>query len=341
MNRQHKVFTVCLAVLLLGWASGFAADNVITITVPSHITPNYKDLFPTVQKFADRVNELGKGKVKVDLRHSESLFKMKEIVPALMNGACEMAFHSSLNITDTWPEIGGISLPFLYKDEADCQHRWASGKPVFDLVNKEMYRKYGIRILAGGIVKGITILTRGKAIEKPDDLKGLKIRSMGKTDGEFFKACGASLASLSSSQLQEALKVGMIDGIATYPDTVIARKLDDVLGCFVEMKPVFSIVGYQIYVLNKTFDSWPKEVQDIILQAAEEYDREILSGSMEHYQKNVRPTLEKKMKFISPRPEDMEKFISLSKSAYDKWRGTVDKSFADKFIELSKAPLKP
>ncbi|MCP4344822.1 MAG: TRAP transporter substrate-binding protein [Desulfobacterales bacterium] len=341
MKALQKTVGLFMVILLAGWGtavSASAAEGIITIVIPSHITPKYKDLFPSVKKFADRVNELGKGKVKVELRHSESLFKNKEIIPALMNGACEMAFQTSLITANIWPEIGGLSLPFLYKNETDCHRKWTHGNPVFNMVNKEIGRKYGVRVLTGGVVKSLNIFTREKSVEIPDDLKGLKIRSVGKTDAEFFKACGADLTSLSSSKLREALKLGTLDGFITYPDTVMARKLTENLSCFTDMEPIFSIFGYQLYVLNKTFDSWPKEVQDIILKAANEYDKEILSGSMEHYRKNVRPVLEKKMKIIKPGPENMKKFVSISKSSYDKWSSTVDKAFADEFIKMSKAP---
>ena len=53
-------------------------------------------------------------------------------------------------------------------------------------------KKYGVKILASGIVKGLVIVTKSKAIEKPEDLKGLKIRTAGKSDAEFIKACGGS-----------------------------------------------------------------------------------------------------------------------------------------------------
>lgn len=92
-----------------------AEEQLITLKMASHVTPSYEELFPKIQAFADRINELGKGKIKAELYHSEKLFKVKEIVPALMNGACDIVFHTSTHTTEMWPELGGMSLPFLYK----------------------------------------------------------------------------------------------------------------------------------------------------------------------------------------------------------------------------------
>ena len=108
----------------LSLPSAIAAEKVIKITIPSHIPPSYYDMFPPIKQFTDRVNELGKGKIQANLYHSESLYKVKDIIPALMNGSCEIVMHTSAHTTGSWPEIGGLNLPFLYKSNEDVMQKW-------------------------------------------------------------------------------------------------------------------------------------------------------------------------------------------------------------------------
>jgi TRAP-type C4-dicarboxylate transport system substrate-binding protein len=331
---------VCIAAvlsLIIPLSPATAEEQVITLKMASHVTPSYKEVFPKMQAFVDRISELGKDRIKAELHHSEKLFKVKEIVPALMNGSCDIAFHTSIHTTEMWPEIGGISLPFLYKNEKDCRDRWLAGQPLFELMNQEMDKKYGVRILASGIMQGFTIVMHQIAPVSPDVFKGLKIRTAGKSDADFIKACGGSPVFLPSSKINEALKLGMLDGITTYPATIAARNLDEFLDYMIESEPIFCAWGYQIYALNKTLNNLPDDVQAIIMQAAAEYDQGFLESTQEYHNETVRPRLEKKIKFVSPEPDQMKKFIGMAGAAYDEWAKSVDKDFAKKFLELSRA----
>jgi TRAP-type C4-dicarboxylate transport system substrate-binding protein len=202
-----------------------------------------------------------------------------------------------------------------------------------------MDRKYGVRVLASGIKPNTRLWTR-KKVEEPSDVKGLKIRATGVPDAEAIRAFGGSPNFMSSAEIYEALLRGTIDGLTTYPGTVFARNLDEVVTFCIDFKPAFHTWGYQIYVLNKTFNSWPKEVQAIVLRAAAEYDD--YNGEIwgKLLNETIFPRLKKKIKFITPTPEAMNKFEKLALPTYQIWVKTVDKEFGNKLIELSKAPLK-
>lgn len=113
-----------LVICILGYSpvvlAAPAAGKPITLTIPAHATPAYPD-FDSYQRFIDRINQDGKGKVEAKFYPSETLYKVKEIVPALMNGSCEIVFYTSSHTTGSWPEIGGMSLPFLYKDDDEAR----------------------------------------------------------------------------------------------------------------------------------------------------------------------------------------------------------------------------
>lgn len=334
MKRSLAAFCVFMLAMLAGIYAAYAEEPV-KITIATYISPAYEDLFPMKQRFADRIRELGQGKVQVQFHHSETVFKAKDLVPALMTGTCDIILHLSAVVNEHWPEVSGIGLPFLYKDESDCQNHLLPGKPLFELLNHEMNKKYGVRMLTSGILRGMIIATSQKAIEKPDDFNGLKIRSLGKVDADYIRACGGVTLSLQSHQMNEALKKGTLDGVITYPGTIISRKLNDELNYITETKPMFGAWAFHPFVLGKTFDKWDKEVQNIVMQAASEYSKNFLEKSLEYDRQKVKPLLEKKIKYISPNSYQMKQFIEVAQKTYAEWSKTVDPEFAKKFIELS------
>lgn len=338
LKKFTGLFIIFLAVLLP--LSAVAADPV-KIVMAAHITPKYEDLFPVVQQFVDRINELGKGKVTVEFYHSQTLFKVRELVPALINGSADMIFHTSTHTTGSWPEVGGLSLPFLFKDDFESKEHWAIGGDLLKLVNDEMGKKYGVRILAPGILPGLILATKGKAVREPADLKGMKIRGTGKPDSAVVKAAGGAPTFLSSSELYEALQRGTIDGVITHSGTLVARNLTEVLDYITIMEPRIGSWGYQIYVLNKNFNKWPKEVQDIIEVAAEEYDYFYLNNALYHLRKSIFPAIKEKMKVVAPSPEAMNKFKEMAMPTYQDWLNSVDKKFGEELIKLSEVPLLP
>ncbi|WP_461210058.1 TRAP transporter substrate-binding protein [Desulfocurvus sp. DL9XJH121] len=338
MQRLVRNSALALVLLLLFFClvtpKMVLASDVVKITIPSHIPPSYKDMYPPVKQFVDRINELGKGKIEATLYHSGSLYKVKDIIPALMNGSCEIVFNTSSHTTGSWPELGGLTLPFLYKSNDDLMAHWKQDGPLFKLLNDTMVSKYGVRVLGMGITGSLWLWTiDGKPVTKPADLKGLKIRTTGKVDADFVKACGASPIFLSSSEAYEALQRGTIDGLSTFPGGLLGRNLDEVLRYGVAVNCGWA---YQIYVMDQTFQSWPKDVQAAVTQAALEYDEAIFKSMMDFEKSTVFPRLANHVKILEPSPADQAEFEKVGASVSPVWAESVDADFAKKFLELSK-----
>lgn len=333
-RKATLVLAACFIAACVAAPGMARAADVVHITIPCHVPPSYKDMFPPIQQFVDRLNELGKGSIKADLYHSGSLYKVKDIVPALMNGSCEIIFHTSSHTTGSWPELGGLTLPFLYKSNDDIQARWSQDGKLFKLVNDEMISKYGVRILGAGITGSLWVWTiDGKPVSKPEDLKGLKIRTTGKVDAEFVKDCGASPIFLSSAETYEALQRGTIDGLVTFPGGLLGRNLDEVLRYGTNIRAGWA---YQIYAMDDTVKSWPKNVQDAVAQAAKEFDQAMFKSMMGFEKSDVFPRVEKRVKLIEPDAASQAAFEAIAQKARTQWADSVDKDFAKKFLDLSR-----
>ncbi|GAP54386.1 2,3-diketo-L-gulonate-binding periplasmic protein YiaO [Arthrobacter sp. Hiyo6] len=108
------------------------------------------------------------------------------------------------------PEMNAISIPYLFKDTKE-EAAFLDGKPGQALKDK----------LAAKDTVALSFLTRTgreitnsvRPIEKPADLKGLKIRVPGNTLWtDFFGKLGASPTTMAFSEVFTGLQTGTIDG---------------------------------------------------------------------------------------------------------------------------------
>ncbi len=316
--------------------SVFAYAGVVKIVIASHVPPKYTDIFPLTKVFVDDVNALGKGKVKMDYYHSGTLLGAKQLIPGLLSGTADMIFLTTSHCTGSWPIIGGISLPFLYKDVYDLEARMKIGSPLFNFTNEVLEKKYGIKLLATAVLPLECVWTN-KPIRKPEDLKGLIIRAGGKTESEAIRALGASPVSLSSAEIYEALSRHTIDGVVSYPGTINGRSLYEVLKYCTKI-PI-GAYGYALWIKKDKWDSFPKDVQKVIEMAAVKYDYFFLQNAKKVEREEFWPKFKKAgLQQIIPDPEAMKAFREKVKPVWDKWAKEVGEETGKKFIELSTMP---
>ncbi len=330
--KRFIVFTLVTLLLVMVF-SVFAYAGVLKIVVASHVPPKYTDIFPLTKVFVDDVNYLGKGKIKMEYYHSGTLLGAKQLIPGLLSGTADMIFLTTSHCTGSWPIIGGESLPFLYKDAYDLERRFKVGSPLFDFTNKVLQEKYGIMLLANGVLPLECIWTN-KPIRKPEDLKGLIIRAGGKTEAEALKALGASPVTMASAELYEALHRHTIDGVVSYPGTINGRSLYEVLKYCTKI-PI-GAYGYALWIKKDKWNSFPEDVKKIIEMAAVKYDYFFLQNAKKVEREEFWPKFKKAgLEKIAPDSKDMKAFREAVKPVWDKWVKEVGEDIGKKFIELS------
>ncbi len=330
---KKVVSFLLVAFLLVLVFSAFSYAKTIKMVIASHVPPKYTDIFPLTQVFVNDVNTLGKGKIKLDYYHSGTLLGAKQLIPGLLSGTADMIFLTTSHCTGSWPIIGGESLPFLYKDAYDLERRFKIGSPLYNFTNEILEKKYGIMMLANGVLPLECIWTH-KPIRKPEDLKGLIIRAGGKTEAEAIKALGASPVSMASAELYEALHRHTIDGVVAYPGTINGRSLHEVLKYCTKI-PI-GAYGYALWIKKDTWDKLPDDVKEIIQIAAVKYDYFFLQNAKKVEREEFWPKFKKAgLQKIVPDQEAMKAFREAVKPVWDEWVKQVGEDVGKKFIELS------
>lgn len=84
------------------------------------------------------------------------------------------------------------------------------------------------KVLALWVNDKAVIMTRNKAVRTLDDVKGMKIRTPSKLQGDIIKAMGATPVAMPVTRMYNALKTGVVDGLMVAPSVIRSFKIGEV-----------------------------------------------------------------------------------------------------------------
>ncbi|HIE56063.1 MAG TPA: DctP family TRAP transporter solute-binding subunit [Chromatiaceae bacterium] len=303
-----------------------------TSTQPDHIYNK------AVEKFAQIVKDKTGGEIEVQLFPAAQLGSERDMVEGLQLGSLEMTLTSTGPLGNFVPQVKLFNLPFLFKDRKSC-YSVLDGKIGSDIADR--FQKVGIRSL-GWFENGFRNITNSKrAIEKPADVKGLKIRVM--EDDVFIltmKALGASPLPMAFGELYTALEQKTVDAQENPLAVIYSSR-------FFEVQKYLAMTGhfYSPAMLLISEQAWKKlnpQQQKIFTEAAtaaRDYERKL---SLEADQ-----SLEAKLKkagMVITHP-DKTPFVEAVQGVYQnpkviKAIGGGDAAEGKKLIEAAKAAAK-
>ncbi|HYG42796.1 MAG TPA: TRAP transporter substrate-binding protein [Bordetella sp.] len=159
---------------------------------------------------------------------SSALGDERAVFEAMQLGAgasCAVAGTAILN--NFSKRVGVIDLPFLWTGY-DHMNRTLDGK-VGDQIAADL-EKAGFKVLAWTTNWGArNVVTAKKAINKPEDLKGLKIRTIqSPVYVETINSMGANATPMSFGEVYTAMQTGVLDGFEHGSAVVVSNKLYEV-----------------------------------------------------------------------------------------------------------------
>lgn len=281
------------------------------------------------EKFAKYVNEQTKGKVKVSLFPAEMLGSDAQMAEMIKMGTLDMQIAPQGVVSNYEPKMAILGLPFLF-DSTEKVAKVVDG-PIGEELAKDLPAK-GIRVLAYW-ENGLRQTTNNKKpIEKPEDLKGMKIRTPeDKMTVSIYKALGASPAPLAYSELYMALSQGVFDGQENPVTNIHASKL-------YEVQKYLSITNHKyegkpFLISEKTWKTLPQDVQKVIQDGAKKYAIENRAMFKESDSKLLEDLKAKGMKVNTP---DLEPFRKACESVYAEWESVFGKDLIEKIRSEAK-----
>ncbi len=263
--KRHTFFaasTLTLA-LGLGFTMGALAQTAMKISI-SIAQNSHQGV--AVDTFAKEVEKRTQGRYKIQPFYSGSLGGERESIEAVQLGTQELTFSSSGPVPNFVPEARILDIPFLFRDKAHA-------RAVLDgPIGQDMLAKFepkGFKALAWG-ENGVRHMTNSKrAVNSPDDLKGLKMRTMeNPVHIAAYKGFGIVPTPMAFPEVFTALQQGTVDGQENPLSVIMAAKFDQV-------QKYLSLTGHVyspgIFLMNKAaFDKLSAADKTAFLESAKE-----------------------------------------------------------------------
>src|SRR5438874_10181351 len=132
---------------------------------------------------------------------------------------------------------------------------------------KAQIDKAGVVVLADAWLAG-AIASKKACIRKPDDVKGLKFRSAGPTFAAMWQAAGASIVSVPSNEVYNALQTGVAEGTDTSTGSFVSFRLYEQLKCVTAPGENALWFMYEpVLMSKKAFDRLDKKQQQALIDA--------------------------------------------------------------------------
>lgn len=181
--------------------------------------------------------------MNVTIHPNNQLGQEREVYEAMQLGSgadCAISGTAILNNFD--PRLGVVDLPYLWTD-FDHVHRVLDGEVGDELA--EGLRQSGFEVLAWLDSWGYRNITTNKAIAGPDDLKGLKIRTI-PTDTyvKTINAMGANATPMAFGEIYTAMETGVLDGLEHSAALVYSNKFYEVADHYALTRHLFGPVAF-------------------------------------------------------------------------------------------------
>lgn len=227
-------------------------------------------------KFADLVKQKTGGNVDVQFFGSSQLGSEKDEFEQVKNGVIEMTTGSGsmLAVFPGWEPLGVFSMPYIMGGDTEAEQFKIFQKIANGPVGKEIIengtKASGMRALDITWWYGWrNLTTKSKQVTKPDDLKGMKIRT---PDAPIQKlamnALGASVTPMGFAELYSALQMGVVDGQENPLNTIWAQK-------YYEVQKYLTLTAHmtqiQVIAINEKFyQGLSPELRKVFDDAAKE-----------------------------------------------------------------------
>ncbi|WP_204115256.1 TRAP transporter substrate-binding protein [Shimia biformata] len=267
------------ALSVMGGAA--AAENWRAWNIHSDGHPNT----PAMDRFSELVNEKTGGDVTIEVFHGGVLGTQPDALEQVRIGAIEVGNFSLGPIGPMVAEANLVSLPFIFKN---VPHMFRVMEGEAGQIVAGAMADAGLLPLAW-FDAGARSFYAQKAIHTPDDVAGLKIRVMNNDlYTAMISAMGGNPSPMAFSEVQQALKTGVVDGAENnFPsfknvghyEVTTDYSLSEHL-----------IIPECICVNTAKFNALSPELQEAVRSAAQEaalYQRELWAVQSEQARKDV------------------------------------------------------
>lgn len=231
------------------------------------------------EKFAEELNKLGDWDAVAMV--SSEMGSTDDVLEQGMAGAGVIAATDPARIASYVPEIGILMMPYMFDSydqidvmlQTDLYAGWV-----------EQLKDQGLVLLTNNCITGFRNYVSNKEVLKPEDLNGLKIRTMGSPIAvNSVNAMGAIATSMAQSDAYNGIETGVVDGGEWQIPTIYSLRMYEVCN-HISLTKHFLLTG-SIVCGTSWFDTLTERQQQELQETAVKVYGETKEMALEYEQK--------------------------------------------------------
>jgi TRAP-type C4-dicarboxylate transport system substrate-binding protein len=257
--------------------------------------------------------------LEVQVYPGASLFKPNDQWNALVNGQLDISSFPLDYASGKQRAFGATLMPGLVRNHERAQ-RLNDSAFMKDI--KAQIDKAGVVVLADAWLAGAVASKRG-CIRKPEDIKGLKVRSAGPTFASMWQAAGASIVSIPSNEVYNALQTGVAEATDTSTGSFVSFRIYEQVKCITAPGDNALWFMYEpVLMSKKSFTRLNKKQQDVLMQAGKK--------SQDFFAKEAKKLDDDMVKVFKDHKVEV---VTLTPEEYDAWLKVAEKSSYAEFAK--------
>lgn len=236
------------------------ADDYHLVLKLSHVFAPEEQLTKTMDSIAASILEKTNGAIEIQTYPQGQLATYKDGVEQVVRGADFISVEDPSYLGDYVPDFNILAGPMLVNSYDE--YEYLLGTPEVQDMFKRAEEK-GIKILSLDYIFGFRSLMTNKVITKPEDLKGMKIRTPGsQLYVDTLNHMGATATPLAFSETISAVQQGVVDGLEGTIDAYATNGSAEVAKNMALTKHLLGVCG--AYISVDVWNKIPAEYQTII-----------------------------------------------------------------------------
>ncbi len=247
--------------------------------------------------------------LEIKIFGSKSLFKPREQYKPLSRGQLDMTVLPLSYAGGQQPAYNLTLMPGLVKNHDHAAR--LSESPFMEALEEKMAED-DVMVLVHGYLAG-GFAGKDKCITKPEDIAGLQTRAAGKSFEQMLAGADASIASMASSEIYNAMQTGVLQAANTSSSSFVSYRIYEQVSCYTPAGDVALWFMYQPLLMNKsTFDGLNEDQQAALLAASEKAQTYYLEEAKKQDANSAKVFAEAGVEIAEMSAEDFEAWRALA-----------------------------
>ena len=302
-----------LAAVITAALFGGSALAAPTVLRASHQFPGGKgDVRDEMVQIIARDAKAAGVDLEVQVYPGASLFKATEQWNALVNGQLDI---SSFPLDYASGKVRAFSATLMPGLVRSHERAARLNESPFMKEIKAKIEKAGVVVLSDAWLAGAVASKKG-CIRKPDDMKGLKVRSAGPTFAAMWQAAGASIVSIPSNEVYNALQTGVADGTDTSSGSFVSFRIYEQVKCLTAPGENALWFMYEpVLMSKKSFERLNKKQQEVLVNAGKKAQAFFAKEAKGLDDKMVQTFKDHKVEVVTLTPAEYDAWIKIAQQS--------------------------